>query len=76
MSAIYHQGMTENEFAYHRAHAKSIVPLGECSRMENGLIKVEGYEPFARESVYLFLERNLKRPYSRTEYADKLLALY
>ncbi len=37
--------MTEEEWLYHRYRAIEIGPLGLCSRMRNGLIKVEGQVP-------------------------------
>jgi hypothetical protein len=37
--------MTEEEYRYHRHRAIEVGPFGECSRMRNGLIKIEGQVP-------------------------------
>jgi hypothetical protein len=37
--------MSEDEYKYHRHRAIEVRPFGLCSRMRNGLIKIEGEWP-------------------------------
>jgi len=66
--------MTDEEYQYHRKRAVSIPPLGECSRMRSGLIKIEGRAPISESELERTLATILQRPYS-VEFAQKLRAL-
>lgn len=43
--------MTEEEWAYHFHRGRQVGSLGFCSRLRNGLIKIEGYEPRTFEQL-------------------------
>jgi len=43
--------VTEDEYQYHRQNAITVARVGECSRMKNGLIKIEGFAPMTDKDI-------------------------
>ena len=43
--------MTDEDYRYHRSRAITIDSLGYCSRMKNGLVKIEGRAPMTEDEL-------------------------
>lgn len=66
--------MTKEEWKYHRQNSKKIYPLGECSKMKSGLIKVEGYIEFQAVKIHDWVRQHC-HPKDHRRLIDKLEAL-
>lgn len=61
--------MTEDEWHYHKHRAIEVGPFGLCSRMRNGLVKIEGYAPMNHEQLLNWI------PQKQFHHLDKLRGL-